>query len=468
MKENIRRHAALGMLAGFASAIAVKALTLLGQIASAHYLLPSDYGTIAPALSVASIAGFFAVGSWGTLLLQAPKDIRLRSALFVAGTWLSFVPFIGIGVAALSFESTLHGTGGLALLLVVPIIFSPLTTLYAADLQIRLRFRRLSTLQFLEGAASTVALVGLAVAGAGAYAIAAFRGFGAAAVLPLYRLSTGKVPLVSPTAKEVVEVTKRGALMSGYVAFAGLSSVAPGTLIAMNGDLVSAGVIVWSLQFAMQLPIVIGFAARQVHMSVASNMPETGSLQFWHSDIHTVILASFAACLFQALIAPLLIPIIFPNSWQTAIVPVQTLSIAQVLLPLVTVSVGNALVRGRLWHVMFATAGGLAVICGGAAIAIIGRLETVNDIATCVSAGYLLANLASFMILAALEGSTLSIPSAWALGATLGGFAFLVLLEVKLNGTPGTALHVGLWTTLAAFCVIALAEWRKIFLDERS
>jgi O-antigen/teichoic acid export membrane protein len=323
-------------------------------------------------------------------------------------------------------------------------------------------------LQFLEGAISTVALVGLALAGAGAYAIAAFRGVGAAAVLPFYRLSTGKIPLVSPTAREIFGVTKRGALMSGYVAFAGLSSVAPGTLIAMTGDLESAGVIVWSLQFAMQLPTVIGFAARQVHMSVASNMRESGTVQIWHSDIRTLILASFAACLFQALIAPVVIPIVFPNAWQAATIPVQTLSIAQVLLPLLTVSVGNALVRGRLWHVILAASGGLAVICGGAAVAVIGPFRSMNEIATCISAGYLLANFTSYMILAALEDTALTMPSAWALATTLGGFALLVLLEVKLHGTPGTALRVGLWTTLATFCAVALAEWRKILLHERS
>jgi O-antigen/teichoic acid export membrane protein len=456
------------MVAGIFSAVGVKAFTLVGQIAAAHFLTPGDYGQVALALSLGSIAGLFAVGSWGILILQSPADTRMPSVVFWAGAMLSAVPIGIVAGAWVLLRTTSHARDlVLSMLVISPVLLSPLTTVYASKLQTSLRLKRIATLQFLEGSISTLALVALAIAGAGSYALAASKGVGAAIALVLYRASTGRTPLHRVSLSEVGRVSRRGLLLSTYLAVVGLVITLPPAIIAMRHDVETAGLIVWALQFALQLPAVLGFAARQVQMALTSSQRLTGHTHDWLSDAAPLLTAGLALAVLQATTAPLLIPLVFPHRWDAAVQQVQMLSIAQVLLPLVTVQSGNALMAGRVWHVI---AGALFSLGTVSAASMFATFDVPGDsaaVASMVATGYLIANLGNWLVVELL-GRTPNHRNMWlTLGVTaIGGMLLYGFSAQRASALDETRWVALLWAVQIVTVVIASWVWLKMLNAE--
>jgi hypothetical protein len=257
----------------------------------------------------------------------------------------------------------------------------------------------------------------------------------------------------------LAHVTRRGIVVSAYLALANRVTTVPAAIVSMRHDVEIAGVMAWSLQFAMQLPMVLAIAARQVQVSVASNQRLLGHDDEWLEGVTPLVLSGLALALLQAVSAPLLIPLVFPDRWNAAIESVQVLSIGQVLLPLVVVQAGNALISGRVAHVVVGTLLALLVIIGASWWSTTGAPDT-DTAGLVVGAGFLACHAINWLVVEALEGKLAGRTAVMVLAVTVVGFALLAGFRFREHGPDnGTLLNVLLWTVLLVSSVAAARAW---------
>lgn len=461
MATNTYRAATSGLLAGVGAALGVKLFTAASQVAASFFLTPDDYGEVAMALLGGSVAALFGVGSWTAILLRSPGDERIRSSVRVAGMALSIVPIVAIGISWDALNALGHTPRGalLTLLVVLPVLLSPFVTIDSAGLQATLRLRKLAAIQFAEGAVSAVALVVAAMAGLGAFALATSRGIGAAFSMLLYRMTRTQQRYVRVSASEVGRVIRDGAGLSTYVAAASLVFTLPPAIVSFTNRAETTGLLAWALQFSVQLPVVLGMSARQVQMAVAAPRAGVECPQAQQSNLFPLVSAGLAIGLLQALLAPFAIPLIFANRWDPAIPAMAFLSVAQCLLPLTMVRAGQALLDGRLARTLAATGMAVAVVVVASWCGAQFATHDLEMTALYVSAGYLVGNFASWLLLAWPLGASAGREGMHALGATALGMAILPIAHWGFAGGSG---QLFVWLLLwGLFAVLALVVWRR-------
>jgi O-antigen/teichoic acid export membrane protein len=442
------------------SAASVKLFAVAAQIASAYFLTPLDYGEVAIAMTVGSIAGLFGVGPWNALLLRRPNDTQLRSTILVVGLAMSAIPVAAVLIAWdwLNTLANAPNSALLSLIVVIPILLSPFITVYSTDLQVKLELRRLAIYQAIEGATSSLALVAGAMLGLGAIALAGFRGVGACVSLLLYWNARTRHAFMAVTRASVRAVAGRGTLLSAYVAITGLLFTLPPAIVVGAGHIEDAGLLAWAIQFAIQLPMLIGVSARQVQMAVSATRTaeDAGAKEV---AIYPLIYLGFSACMLQAIVAPIAVPLIFGGRWDRAIPALVLLSLGQCLLPLIAVQAGQALLQQRLKQTL---AGTFAAVVAVVAATFGGVFSDSNDLgrlALHISVGYIVGSMACWFIIAwpdfhRIDAGRLSAPVAMAVA--------LLLVAVSYLGLTEEAIQVPAWCLLVcAFIASTIVLWRS-------
>jgi O-antigen/teichoic acid export membrane protein len=305
---------------------------------------------------------------------------------------------IGVVLGAVAFLTaplvftSLFGAGTTALVqLATPMfVIAAVTAVPLAVIQRRLDFRLISLVLILSLIVRAVVALALALAGLDAEALV-LGAIAASTAMMAVLLFYARVPWPRPRLRAAREI-------AGYglpAALAGLSWTgfrnADFAIVGARLGTVSAGFYWRGYQLSIEYQRKIGYGVHQVAFPVYSRASDLESMLALRQRVvrvsAAVLLPGLAAL---AVLAPLLVPLLFGPTWEPAVVPTQILALAgMVTVPSDTTgAVVMAAGRARAWlayHLAFfaiyapavyITAGyGLAAVCW--AVVVVQALSTV-------------------------------------------------------------------------------------------
>lgn len=170
----LKQRAVSGVLWTAAQKWSVRLSTLAGFVVLGNLLEPREFGVVALAMSVVSLLTTLSDGGFAGYLLQ--KRVltgRDASTAFIATTALSVVLALGLVAAAGPLAAALDVPDLRLVLpaLAVALVVSGLSVVPTALLQRDLRFKQLAVRTVVAALVSVAAAVGLALAGAGVWAL---------------------------------------------------------------------------------------------------------------------------------------------------------------------------------------------------------------------------------------------------------------------------------------------------------
>lgn len=315
----LRARAASGAVTVSLRNIGVRALGLAGTVVLARLLEPPDFGLLALGLTVVSVGHLIAAGGLGAELIrreQPPSKAELAS---VTGLQLILgVTLVG-GAALVSF--VVGGRAPVAAIMTLSLPLFVLRTPSIVLLERNLQFGLIAKAQVLELFVYNLAAIGLVVAGAGVWGVAA-----AAAAHPLLGsgllIARGPVGLLMPRIDLAAmrPVLRFGIAFQSVQLSMGLRDQSVNVLIAAVAGTAALGV--WAIAYrALQVVFVlvqtswsVGFAsmARLVQARQAEGPLIEEALKT--SAVSVGLLASAVAGT-----APALVPALFGEVWTQAI-----------------------------------------------------------------------------------------------------------------------------------------------------
>jgi lipopolysaccharide exporter len=328
---NVREAA----LAGVRWYTAVRFLAELAGLATsvvlARLIAPAQFGSVAVAFGIVSLAGGM-LGSGlvsplvqrrdiGRLELEATSFLSLAAAAFLLCVFELVVPLISRPLFG-------EDTTGLIQIAALALPFTALGVVPGAQLQRRLAFRQLSAFELVSQLTGAAISVVAAAAGAGGAAIVV-GSVAAAAVQAL--LLCRSAPLARP-------VPHRHA-MRGLLAFgtsAGLASIVYGAYQNIDYMILGARLGAAELGYywrAFQLGVGYQTKVSRIMLQLAfpiySRLDDLDAIKQMRARIvrvHASVL--FPLLMLLAAVAPVLIPFLYGDRWSRAVVPTQILSIA--------------------------------------------------------------------------------------------------------------------------------------------
>jgi PST family polysaccharide transporter len=326
------RQAALSGVRWYAVVRVVAEVTSLAtSVVLARLIAPEEFGSVAIALGIASLAtGLFSPGLSAPLVQRAEigrREMETTSGLAVAAAALLVVL---LGVLGPLVAGPVFGERAADLLRLLTLVF-PLLAIGVvpnAILQRHLAFRRLSAFELVGQLATAVVAVFLAVAGARGEAIIAGQIAGTAVQAVLMCASA---PLARPRIH--LQATRE---LLGFGASAGLASVVYSAY--RNVDYVILGARLGAAELgyywrAFQLGVEYQSKVSRVMLQLAfpiySRMGDIDAIRRMRTRIvrvHATVL--FPPLALLAATAPVLIPFLYGDRWEPAVVPTQILSVA--------------------------------------------------------------------------------------------------------------------------------------------
>lgn len=191
------RRAVRGAAVTMAGQAAKIGLQVLSVVVLARLLSPQDYGLIAMVMAIIGVADIFRDFGLSSAAIQAPTLSRdEQTNLFwvntALGTVLSILALVTAPlIAALYRQPDLTViTMGLA----ANFLFNGMSTQYRADLNRRMQFRRLVLADVTSPAVGLAVAIGLAIAGAGYWALVAQQLVQASVMLVIVVIGAGWLP----------------------------------------------------------------------------------------------------------------------------------------------------------------------------------------------------------------------------------------------------------------------------------
>jgi O-antigen/teichoic acid export membrane protein len=314
--EQLRHSAVRGVVALVSRNVAVRFIGLLGSIALARLLTPSDFGTIALGLTVAQIGVAFVSGGVTSSLARAPEApdrTDLKAALaFQVGMMLAFV-----GVAApicLAFGTA----GAVSALMICSLPIDALRVAPTAMTMRRLDFGPLARTAIIEAVVFNGASVALVVAGYGVWGIA---------IANLLRSVTGTVVLTF--LGSVGWLLPRwnwgrlrrhfafGASNQGVVVVNTARDQGLNLVIGAVGGLATLGL--WSLAYRLlQIVLLVMQALWQVAFPAIARLLEAGqsAATLMNRGVRLVAVVTGLAAALLGGVAPALVPVLFGPGWH--------------------------------------------------------------------------------------------------------------------------------------------------------
>ena len=308
-----------------------EAAGLATSVVLARLIAPAQFGSVAIAFGVVSLAGgMLNLGlvsplvqrrDIGRVELEATSFLSFASAVFLLFVFELLVPLIS---RPLFGEQTTH----LIQLSALAFPFILLGVVPGAQLQRRLDFRRLSVFELISQLSGAAVSVSVAVTGAGGKAI--ILGSIASAMVQAVMLCRS-APLARPVPHREA---MRGLL--GFGASAGLASVVYSAYQNIDYMILGARMGTAELGYywrAFQLGVEYQGKVSRIMLQLAfpiySRLDDLDSMKRMRARVvrvHASVL--FPLLMLLAAVAPVLVPFVYGDRWTQAVVPTQILSIA--------------------------------------------------------------------------------------------------------------------------------------------
>jgi PST family polysaccharide transporter len=303
-------------------AVLNKAVTLVGQLMLAWFLLPADMGLANMAFAMVAFTAILSVGGLGDVLLQRNRFDQEAGQAF----WLSviFSTLTAIAICGLSFMNPFLGKPEVKnmfwLFALATFVGSP-ATIMAAGLKRNLDYKNLAFSQFVGGVFLTTLTVLLAWGGMGPYSL----------ILPgiprliltmwVMWVKGGTFKIEKPKWKTIYALVKPTMSVSVSSLFTGLQTQAPIFVCGLVLDAKETGYFSWGWLVAGQVVFLLATNLREVLLPTLTQMDEDIRLRAFGALKATRIMMAFlcVACGAQALLTEPLIRLFLPNRWYPAI-----------------------------------------------------------------------------------------------------------------------------------------------------
>ena len=344
--------AARGSIWTTSQVLANKLVTIVVGVALSYLLSEADYGLAAFAANLSVFAFVLPTFVMGDVLLADARRFDRVAGAANAVMWSAAVAMFAIVAAAAFPLERLLDRQGLAVLVVVagtrPLADAALA-IANARVRMDLAYRRIAIIDGLVTLATTVAAIGLALAGAGAIAltlppIAALAGRG----VLYWRSVRGRVPLA--VEREEVRPVARRFMVAGLGQY--LHNIVGSLEIVILGFLtneVELGLYVFAATYAFQANSIIATQFAAVLQPIFVHIHDDAERQISGFLRATRMLSSVAVplCIVQGAIAIPAITLVFDEKWQGSIAPFAALSVAQAFLFVCAPSIALLKAQGR-------------------------------------------------------------------------------------------------------------------------
>ena len=478
--DDVRSNAELTKAAGDGlrwvtyARIGIEITLLAGMVALARLLPPAAFGMFAVVLIIQELALSLPMEGVGSALVQRTSIGR---AHLQAGMFLSLA--VGIALAVLTWLTAQfiitpiygHETAGLVRLATPWFLIGAVYSIPSAQLRRRLDFRRLSVIELSMTSSRAVASIALAAAGLGAKALVLGNLVGMTCAL-LMALSFAPAPLPRWHRREVRELLPYGGPAAlACVAWTGFRN---GDYAVIGGRLgtLQAGYYYRGYQLAVEYQKKISAVMAQMAFPVLARTDGREAmfaLRRRMVRLLTVVLFPLLGLL--VITAPVVVPWLFGEKWEPAVVPTQILA-AGGAATLTIDAIGSAFqAEGRSKAMLgFGIAHFIVYIGAVAAISSHG-LVAVSVTAAVVHSAFLAVAYALLLrthegrsvprvmwddLSSALVSSLGLLAAAWPVEAALRASGAPVLVTLALSGITGGV------TYLVVLRVVFPSAWRDL------
>jgi O-antigen/teichoic acid export membrane protein len=451
-----------------------RVVAFTGQIALGWFLLPTEFGTYAMAVSITTVVGALRNGGSAQLLIQRGSEYETLVSLFLKYS-LSLNVLAMIVVFGLApFAPRLFGPPELTLLIVCIGLSFPLgtaATIFRTKLTIDNRFQALAMLNTTSTILLQVTTVGLAYLGYGVFSF----------VTPLIiqvvyetlagRVLVGKVPGLNKRfewrqAASLLRET-RWIMLAG--AMLALATTGDYLAVGLLTDELTVGLYFFGFQLVVAVGVLFSSGIEAVFPSVLAqlNLNRPRQAVAFLKSLRVITLASMPACVVVIIVGPTVIHWLWHGKWDAVSSSVQVLSAC--IPAWLIVNTGRTLIEARgSWRIRFWMMGAYGI--GGMASAGVGAsIGGLHDIALAVSAFYVLYAI-SFL---AIAPKLLSL-SARGIGEAVYGPMFFTILcallsmqlaRLAIDGDSGHELLFALTMFLTIFGVGNALIFRNVWSE---
>jgi lipopolysaccharide exporter len=311
--------------------VIAEAIGFATSVALARLIVPDEFGAVAIAFGIASLATcIFSPGLTAPLVQRA--DIGSRERQTISGLALAAAFFLVLlfGVLGPRITRPLFGEASADLVQLSALIFPviALGVVPTAELQRRLAFRQLSAFELASQLASAVISVALAVAGAGGAAIIAGAiGASSMQTVLLCRSAAPPWPRIDrAVARELLGFSTSAGMAA--VVYSGYRNVDYVILGARLGA-AELGYYWRAFQLGVEYQAKVSRVMLQLAFPIYSRMKDPDAIRRMRARVvrvHATVLFPLLGLL--AATAPVLVPALYGEAWEPAVVPTQILSIA--------------------------------------------------------------------------------------------------------------------------------------------
>jgi O-antigen/teichoic acid export membrane protein len=343
----VRARAKIGAAVIASRSVAVRTLTLAGNVALARLLAPSDFGLVAFGLTLVTLVTFVADGGIGAGLVRRreppePADLQAMSALQL---------LISLPIAVITAVSAIP-IGSAALVTAVMVSSLPIISLRTPGyitLSRRLEYRQLAVVEVTEAVVYVAWSVTGAALGAGVWALATGAVARAlAGAIVMARIAPYGLLLPRWSTKRIKPMLAFGArFQAGQLTLFARDHGANIAVLAISG-LSTLGV--WSLiGRVMLIPFMLFEAVGTVAFPSLSRLSDAGEelRPTIERGLRIMALATGLVLVPLMASAPALVPSVFGASWAAgvSIIPISSLGLL-VSGPLSVVAIGYLLAVG--------------------------------------------------------------------------------------------------------------------------
>ncbi|MFO0827676.1 MAG: oligosaccharide flippase family protein [Phycisphaerales bacterium] len=312
-----------------------KAVSVVGQVALAWFLVEDDFGIVATAASVLALFLFFNPPLMADVLLQRKRRFAVDAAaafwLTIALAALTSLVFACAAPFVAAYYENPRLTGILLVTAVTPIA-AALQPVSLARLRIDLRLGAIARWSIVMSVGTTVATVALAALGFGAYSIAIPTAL--VGLVASYGFARRAGTLVGGALTREAEwkpmLRDYAAVCAGQYAHT-LGLFADYLALSIFATTEELGLYYFAFRMSAQINALFAYnvsLALQPVLSHLSEAPERQSLAFLKA-CRTIALPAIPLCLLQAALAGPIVRLLFEARWIPSIPMLMILSVAQ-------------------------------------------------------------------------------------------------------------------------------------------
>ncbi len=318
-RDEIRRRAASGVLAVAVRNVAVRGLGLLGTIVLARLLPPRDFGLLALGFTLVVFGHALASGGLGAELIRRERAPSRQELASVLGFQLAITGTIA--AAAVVVGILVGGAAGVASVMAVSVPLVVLRTPNQILLEREMRFSDLTFAEVAETGVYNALAIGLVVAGLGVWGVAAAT-LAQGLIGSVLITRRGPAGLLAPQLHRgaIGPLYRFGVRFQAAALVAAVRDYGINVVIALTAGVAAVGI--WSLAFRLfQTILLLLQAVWRVSFSAMSRLTHAGEADARVLE-RTLRLMSIAVGGLAVLLggtAPALVPAIFGPGWSETV-----------------------------------------------------------------------------------------------------------------------------------------------------